>query len=166
MSFMFRACGCATLDLRGLNTSKVTNMYEMFSGWWFSTRDAYVSWSNSYTPKLESVNLSGLDTSNVTKMECMFYSAKNLKTITVSNTFVVGENTSGGDMFQNCNLLKGGNGTGYNWKWTDKTYARIDGGPNSDTPGYFTAATGTQSLTNSVNINDDSAYGFGVDPAA
>ena len=39
-------------------------------------------------------------------------------------------------MFNNSKKLVGGNGTVYSHSYTDKTYARIDGGTSS--PGYFT----------------------------
>ena len=67
-------------------------------------------------------------------------------------------------MFYSSTNIKGSEGTNYNSSYVDKTYARIDGGTSA--PGYFWSATGTQNLTNSVNVNVDSAYGFGVDPAA
>ena len=67
-------------------------------------------------------------------------------------------------MFGWCGKLIGEKGTKYGWDKRDITYARIDGGTSA--PGYFWSAIGTQSLTNSVNVNVDSAYGFDVDPAA
>ena len=94
----------------------------------------------------------------------MFYSAKNLTTIYVSKLFVVSENTTGSGMFQSCENLVGEMNSRPQWGKYGIAYAHIDGGESN--PGYFTAATGMQSLTNSVNINVDSAYGIGVDPAA
>ena len=41
-------------------------------------------------------------------------------------------------MFYDCTNLRGGAGTSYDPKHTEYTYARIDGGPNSQTPGYLT----------------------------
>ncbi len=43
------------------------------------------------------------------------------------------------DMFSSCTSLVGGKGTVYDSNNKGGTYARIDGGPNSTTPGYFTA---------------------------
>ena len=40
-------------------------------------------------------------------------------------------------MFLNCNLLKGGKQTPYNPQKVDKEYARLDNGPKSGKPGYF-----------------------------
>ena len=52
-----------TLDLSGLDTSKVTDMSYMFAGSYYSDR----------MESLNRLNLSGLDTSNVINMKCMFY---------------------------------------------------------------------------------------------
>ena len=45
-------------------------------------------------------------------------------------------------MFYGCTSRVGGAGTGYeSSNPSDKTYARIDGGPGSQTPGYLTLKT-------------------------
>lgn len=41
-------------------------------------------------------------------------------------------------MFLGCNNLVGGKETTYNSSKIDKTYARVDEGPTSSTPGYLT----------------------------
>ena len=45
-------------------------------------------------------------------------------------------------MFLDCTELVGGQNTAYNSSFIDKTYARMDGGPTSETPGYLTDARG------------------------
>ena len=54
--FFYKAENLQTVDLRGLDTSRVTSMKEMFIG----------------CGKLEYIDMSGLNTSNVTSMEAMF----------------------------------------------------------------------------------------------
>ena len=69
----------------------------------------------------------------------MFQQCLNLKTIyaktgTDWSTSEILSNSS--NMFYLCSKLVGGNGTGYNNSFRDKTYARIDG--LNGNPGYFT----------------------------
>ena len=61
----------------------------------------------------------------------------NLKTIYASDKFNTDNVTNSSYMFTSCTNLVGGSGTKYNSSYTDKTYARIDGGTSN--PGYFTA---------------------------
>ena len=71
-------------------------------------------------------------------MSGMFYGCSILTTIYAGegwNTSRVNEST---DMFDGCTSLVGGMGTTYDAYHTDGEYARIDRGPNSDQPGYFT----------------------------
>ena len=122
MSEMFYQNKTANIDLSNFNTSKVTNMSKMF-------KESAVT----------SLDLSSFDTSNVTNMKEMFLDAINLTTIYVTNKFKTDNVTLYGSMFNGCSKLVGGNGTKYNKIYSyDKTYARVDGGPDSDTPGYFT----------------------------
>ena len=121
MSFMFSSCSALTsLDLSSFNTSQVTNMSDMFSS----------------CTSLTSLDLSNFNTSNVINMSYMIYSCSNLKTIYASNSFNTNKVTGSMSMFSNCSNLVGGEGTTYNSSYTDKTYARIDGGASA--PGYFT----------------------------
>ncbi len=86
MNFMFYMCGGLTnLDLKNFNTSKVTDMYGMF-------REI----------NLTSLDLTSFDTSNATNMSQMFYDSFYLKTINVSNKWVIGSSTNVTDMFKNC----------------------------------------------------------------
>ncbi|MBR6034302.1 MAG: BspA family leucine-rich repeat surface protein [Clostridia bacterium] len=90
---------------------------------------------------LTSLDLSSFDTSNVEYIYQMFAHCSALETIYVSTNFVTTSVTGEYDswhMFYECGNLSGENGTSYNDSIVDKTYARIDGGQNSATPGYFT----------------------------
>ena len=109
------------VGLENLNTSEVTNMGMMFN----------------YCTGLTSINLSNFNTSKVTNMNYMFYNCNKLTTIFVDE-WSTESLTSSAYMFTNCSVLIGGNGTPYNSSYVDAIYARIDGGPQSDTPGYFT----------------------------
>ena len=84
---------------------------------------------------LTSIDLTPLDTSNVTGMSNMFSGCTNLVTIYADESFDTSNVTSSADMFNNCTSLVGGNGTVFNSSYNYKTYARID---KAGTPGYFT----------------------------
>ena len=85
---------------------------------------------------LPSLDLSGFDTSKVTKMNYMFYGCSSLKTIFVSRFFTTAEVEMSHCMFDGCCLLVGGAGTVYDPSIIDASRARVDGGANA--PGYFT----------------------------
>ncbi len=129
MSSMFNDCtGLTELDVRSFDTSKVTTMASMF-------RNCY---------KISVYDLSSFDTANVTSMSQMFFDNKALTRIYASDSFVTEQVSSSGDMFgmpyTGTKPFYGGAGT----QWVDanpkdKSYARIDGGP--DAPGYFTEHT-------------------------
>ena len=108
------------LDLSSFDTHNVTVMYEMFSDCW----------------QLKTLDLRGFNTSKVTSMRAMFYGCTDLETIYARNDWNTAAVSNSVDMFFNCVSLVGGQGTTYNNSHTDKTYARIDGGPSN--PGYFT----------------------------
>ena len=130
MRYMFYECkSLSSLDLSNFITSKVTNMRSMFD----------------YCRALTSLNVSSFDTRNVEDMSYMFENCTALTTINASDKFNTGNVTSSNGMFTNCSKLKGGNGTPYNSKITDKTYARIDGGTKN--PGYFTDINAKSTLT-------------------
>ena len=145
MSGMFSGSQATTLDLSSFDTSKVTNMGNMFSNSEITTlnlssfntsnvTNMYRMFSASKTAVLD---LSGFDTSNVTDMSEMFAGSVNLKTIYSSNKFNINAVTDSTSMFNSCKSLVGGSGTIFNSSYTDKTYARIDGGTTN--PGYFTS---------------------------
>ena len=92
MNDMFYNCNSLTsLDVSNFNTQNVENMSYMFS----SCSD------------LTSLDLSNFDTKEVTNMSKMFWNSSALKTIYVSDKFVTTEVSSGANMFQDCENLKG-----------------------------------------------------------
>lgn len=81
-------CPLTTIDLSGLNTSKVTNMYRMFSG----------------CKNVSSLDVSGFDTSSVNNMSYMFDNCQILGAIDVSN-FDTSNVTNMNYMFNECKAL-------------------------------------------------------------
>ena len=144
MNCMFKDTNATTLDLSNFNTSKVTNMGGMF----FFSQATTLNVSNFDTLNVTSMNsmfyhtqvttldLSSFDTSNVTGMNSMFASSYKLTTIYASNKFNTDNVTDSRGIFADTVKLVGGSGTKFNSSYTDKTYARIDGGTSN--PGYFT----------------------------
>ena len=123
MGSMFVNCSqLVDLDLSNFNTSNVTSTGYMFYN----------------CSSLTSLDLNKFDISNVTSTQNMFYGCSSLTKIIVSNSFVTTSVTMHNDMFASCTNLVGGAGTTYDGRHTNKEYARIDGGPTSTTPGYFT----------------------------
>ena len=148
---MFSKCHVNNLDLSNFNTSKVIDMNRMF-------------WSTYAT----TIDVSSFDTSKVTDMNSMFYGGDNLKTIYASSKFVTTAVSDSEVMFEGSTSLVGGAGTKYNSSYTDKTYARIDGGTSN--PGYFTdvvdkpSAFSTDSwstIISSVKANNKRGYKVG-----
>ena len=122
MKQMFNRCQALTNLNVGFDTSSVTNISQMFGN------------CNSLT----SLDLSTFDTSSVTDMSSMFTGCTNLQTIYASNLFDVTNVTDSLFMFRNCTSIVGGAGTTYDSDKVNKEYARIDNPP--DAPGYFTQA--------------------------
>ncbi len=121
MSFMFCQCSKLTsLDLSKFDTRNVTNMVAMFN----------------MCVLLTELDVSSFVTNRVTDMSNMFDSCIRLTTIYASNNFVTTNANSSLDMFRNDAYLVGEGGTTFDSNYTDKTYARIDGGTSN--PGYFT----------------------------
>ena len=83
-------------------------------------------------------DLSGFDTGKVTNMTKMFYNCLALETIYVNSTkFDVAHVTASDNMFGYCSSLKGGSSTTCDGTTNiDVTYARVDNPPSQ--PGYFT----------------------------
>ena len=130
-SLMFSECRSLTsLDVTNFDTSSATNMSSMFTN----------------NTALSALDLSSFDTSKVKNMSKMFYGDSNLSSIYASDTFVTNNVTSSDGMFTNCTSLVGGAGTAYDSSHIDKEYARLDGGPTSDTPGYFQEKTYNYSI--------------------
>ena len=97
MMDMFAHCGARTINLEGLNTSKVTDMYHMFSE----------------SENLEYLDLSSFDTSKVTNMDGMFGACKKLKKLNISS-FDTSNVTNMASMFVHCNLLEELDVSGFN----------------------------------------------------
>ena len=124
MGYMFYNCSnLTTLDVTPLRTPVVTTMEYMFAG----------------CSKLVYLDLIHFNTNRVTDMTGMFSGCSSLVTIYASDDYwnVTGV-TQSNSMFRNCTRLVGGRGTTYNSSHIDKSYARIDLGPNSAEPGYLT----------------------------
>ena len=92
-----------------------------------------------YISNVEEIDLTNSVTVNLTVTTGMFSNCTNLKKIYVSNTWNLDSVNSSDGMFSNCSSLVGGQGTTYDSSYTDKTYARIDGGTSN--PGYLTLKT-------------------------
>ena len=123
MDGMFEVCRSLTnLNLTTFNTANVTSMYMMFRN----------------CSSLTTVDLSSFNTAKVANMSCMFMDNSVLTTIYIGSGWSTAAVTSGDYVFSGCTNLMGGAGTSYDANHVDYTYARIDGGPNSTTPGYFT----------------------------
>lgn len=136
------------LDLSNFDMSNVTSTMEMF---YRSTVTNFIlGYSNKASllstygmfqdSSAKVIDLSGLDTKNVTNMSFMFdmydYGGY-LRTVYVGekwSTASVDSIDGARYIFRNCNYIVGGAGTTFNGY--GKIYARIDGGP--DNPGYFT----------------------------
>ena len=120
MDYVFQGCTeLSNLNMKNINTSNVTSMTGMF-------------WNCS---SLTSLDLSSFNTSGVVYMGNMFRGCSELTTIYVGD----GWNTSAVDfssmMFLDCLKIKGSQGTTYDANYTNKAYARIDGG--TARPGYL-----------------------------
>ena len=104
-------------------------------------------------PSLTTLDLSGFDTSNVTKMYDMFadyYYGSSLTTIYVSELWSTESLVDDDYMFDGCTSLVGGNGTAYSADHVDSEYARID---TDDTPGYFTDIADYEAVTRLAGSN-------------
>ena len=132
MACMFGNCSSlSSINLSSFDTSNVTDMSGMFRC------------IEQKGNRLTTLDLSSFNTSKVTKMERMFEQRDILTTIYVGSGWSTTAVTdSGTNMFTGCGNLVGGAGTTYSSSNTDKTYARIDGGPSSSTPGYLTMVYG------------------------
>ncbi len=151
MSNMFQAVRLTALDLSHFDTHNVTNMIQMFYHC-DNLTDVDVSSFNTQSvttlsylfgacPSLTTLDLSSFNTATVTNMSYMFVNCSNLKTIYVGDGWSTEGLTaanSSTNMFAACTSIVGGKGTTYDANHWDKEYARIDGGPESETPGYLT----------------------------
>ena len=97
-SEMFYGCSnMVSINLSGLDTSKVTSMGSMFSG----------------CSSLSSLDVSGFDTSQVTSMRSMFLGCSGLTSLDVSR-FDTSQVTDLSSMFKDCSSLTGLDVSGFN----------------------------------------------------
>ena len=138
MSYMFTGCSALlSLDVTNFNTANVTNMGNMFFDCLsltsldvtnFNTANVTnMSYMFLGCSKLTSLYLTNFNTANVTNMGCMFFDCSSLTTIYASSKFVTTQVSNSSGMFKNCEKLKGEE-VCTNYKATDKTYAKIEGG--------------------------------------
>ena len=94
-------------------------------------------WFKNYT-SLKTVDLTYLNTSELTNTESMFAGCSALTTIYSPNSLITNSLIPNSDqMFAGCEHLVGGLGTAYDDAHTDATYARPDA---DNQPGYFTSS--------------------------
>ena len=124
------------------NTSKATNLQEIFFYTWYPKNLDLSSWNTSNVTNMlecfgmtrntvDELDLTGWNTAKVTNMDYFLYES-NIKKIWASDTFVTTSVTSASQPLHNANI-QGQKGTnGYNG---DYSYLRIDNAPTA--PGIF-----------------------------
>ncbi len=133
------------LDITNFNTSKVTTLANMFNGCRslkrinvsnFDTKNV-TNMSRVFAScySLYELDISSFDTRNVTTMEAMLNDLHTIRTIFVSDKFVLTKVKNGERMFKNDYYLVGGNGTTYNENRINLNYAYVD---TDERIGYFT----------------------------
>ncbi len=147
MRYLFYGCSSLTsLDLSRWNTERVENLDGVFYNCKGLTSLDVSKWDTENVTimsslfhgcsSLTSLDLTGWNTSRATNMSYMFYNCGGLVSIYAGSGWNTDEVSSSGKMFTLCKNLSGGEGTAYDDAYTDKAYARIDGGTAN--PGYFT----------------------------
>ena len=152
MGRMFYDCSKLTsLDVSKFNTANVTNMSSMFSN----------------CVALTSLYLTNFNTEKVTNMSSMFLACQALTTIYASSKFVTPQVSNSSGMFYNCRKLKGEE-VCTNYKATDKTYAKIEGGYFSRAIPRVKYADGTLTFflasKETLGENEYGIYGLGAKP--
>ena len=178
MSGMFNSCSALTsLDVTNFNTEKVTSMSSMFSGCSkltsldvtnFNTANVTnMSSMFSNCVALTSLYLTNFNTEKVTNMSSMFLACQALTTIYASSKFVTPQVSNSSGMFYNCRKLKGEE-VCTNYKATDKTYAKIEGGYFSRAIPRVKYADGTLTFflasKETLGENEYGIYGLGAKP--
>ena len=178
MSFMFSLCSSLiSLDVTHFNTENVTNMRNMFSGCSSLTSLDVTNFNTAKVPDmsymfsnclaLTSLYLTNFNTEKVTNMERMFSDCRALTTIYASSKFVTTQVSDSRYMFFNCKKLKGEE-EWTNYKATDKTYAKIEGGYFSRAIPRVKYADGTLTFflasKETLGENEYGIYGSGVKP--
>ncbi|MBR5102905.1 MAG: BspA family leucine-rich repeat surface protein, partial [Muribaculaceae bacterium] len=88
--------------------------------------------------KLTKLDLGAFSTAKVTDMTGMFSGCTALTTIEITDLWTTEAVTESNYMFRNCTSIRGSKGTTYDANYIDKTRAHYDNGPTSDAPGYMT----------------------------
>ena len=157
LASMFHSCkNLTSIDMSNFNTENVIDMTGLFYGCEKLSNIDLSSFNIEKTTSLASVfhgcksltslDLTNFNTQRVNNTMQLFADCSALRTIYVSNDFVTTYVSNSRSMFENCTVLVGGKGTVFNASHIDKEYARIDGGPTSSTPGYFSLKSGTKTL--------------------
>lgn len=158
---LFRGCSSLEfINIDGWNTCNVYDMARMFGECSklitikglnkLNTRNVqFMQLMFTNDISLKSLDLSSFDTQNCLDTSQMFRECYNLKSIYVSDTFVMTKVYNSTQMFFNCISLIGGAGITFVPSFIDGTAARIDGGINS--PGYFTAISDKPLETTQAN---------------
>ena len=111
--------------------------------------------------KLTTLDLSSFNTTNVTDLSEMFRGSNALQTIYVGDGWQLSDMAQAlsRNVFNDCTSLVGGQGTAYDAAHVGADYAHIDGGPSN--PGYFSEKgayeRGDVDGDGSVNISDVTA---------
>ena len=147
---MFENCSELTnIDLSKINTSNVSSdgFVSMFSGCKkvknIVLGENFVLGASTNLTKmfadceeLKTLDLTKFSSNNITDVSEMFKNDKKLTTIIASNNFNI-KNITGTDIFLNCDLLEGEQGTKYSSAQVkDSSYACVDEATTA--PGYFT----------------------------
>lgn len=142
MSLMFSGCSSLeSLDMIDCETFAATDMNHMFSGCSSLTR----------------LVLNSFDTFSVTDMSYMFANCTSLETINSGEYWDTESVSNSEGMFENCEKLVGAQGTVYNDGYTDKDYARLDGG--NAAPGYLSGAAEAYVVKNTEIITQSDEWG-------
>ena len=126
------------LDLSSFVTTSATAMNDIFNG---SNKIQTLNISNfdrtfASMESLEELDISSFSFTSTTSAKNMFSNMLKIKKIYVSNSIDATNIGSSSNMFHNCPLLVGGNGTSFATNGIkDKSFAVID---TEETPGYFT----------------------------
>ena len=147
MSYMFFGCDKLTdINVSSWNTERVKTMRYLFYGCSSLTSLDLSRWKTAKVENLfgtfqncegiTSLDLTGWNTSRVTNMSYMFYNCGGLASIYAGSGWNKDNVYYSSRMFTLCKNLSGREGTAYDDAYTDKAYARIDGGTAN--PGYFT----------------------------
>ena len=151
-SDMFLASRFTSIDLTGMDSSKVTTMKNLFADSNITELNLSSFDTSNVTDmsfmfygcsSLVELDISAFDTSNVTDMQSMFQESYNLRTIYVFDEWDTSKVTESASMFDSNNNLVGEQVTvrewetyDYNENYDDFDYAHVDEGFSN--PGYLT----------------------------